>query len=365
MIVSEKIRLWVWLSEVLGPCNSRLRGMLAQFGSLESIYERRETAEMALFLAPKEYRRARTLLLDESDRILEFCERNGIYVIGYNDDDYPARLRDSIIPPSVIYVAGEVASLKNISIAGVGSRHSTQYGRDAVRYICEPLAAAGITLVSGMASGIDTEVHKAALNQNGTTIAVLGTGIDITYPARQTELRSIIEQNGAVVSEYPPFAHNAPYMFALRNRIISGLAKAVIIFEAAKKSGTMITAGWALDDGRDVFAVPGGILSSQSEGTNRLIKQGAIPALSAADVLETMGLERLSVVTSSLSEPAALKLSGLEKAIYDILKGGEKSLDALVDDLKRSSSELLSALTMLELDGVVASAPGQRYHIVV
>lgn len=359
--MTERVRLYIWLANVLGPCNKKFREILTRFGSVEEIYKRRETVEAAALLSPSEYKRARTLTLSDTDRICSYCERAGTKVICYGDDEYPERLRETNIPPVLLYLDGDPKVLDTICIAGVGSRLPTQYGRDAVRFLCEPLAAAGVTLVSGLAAGTDTEVHKAALKVNGKTISVLGTGIDETYPKKHLEIRGIIEKNGAVVSEYPPFTKGAPYMFALRNRLISGLSKAVIIFEAAKRSGTMITAGWALDDGREVFAVPGSILSEKSEGTNRLLKQGAAPAISALDILETLGLERLFAKTEPLKKISVPKLSGFERVIYDVLSNGETDIDLLVERTGRSSGEVLSALALLELEGVVESLPGQRY----
>ncbi len=362
--LEKRVAYSLWLSEVLGPCNSKFLKLLERFGSIEELYDLRETSEAALFLSPAEYQRARTTRLSDLDTIFEYCDKAGTKIVCYGDEAYPKRLRETHIPPVLLYVDGDVNVLDTVAIAGVGSRYSTQYGRDAVRFLCEPLSAAGITLVSGLAAGTDTEVHKAALKMNGKTVAVLGTGIDTTYPKHHLEIRSAIEQNGAVVSEYPPMAKNSPYMFPLRNRIISGLSKAVVIFEAAKRSGTMITANWALDDGREVFAVPGSILSERSEGTNRLLKQGATPALSAADILETLGLEQKTKETP-LEATKRPKLSGVGKSICDILMDGEQSLDSLVERTNRSSSELLSSLTMLELDGIVGAVPGQRYRLII
>ena len=363
-MISEKTKISVWLSEVLGPCSNKLRRLCECFGSFEEIFAARASDEVAKLLSAAELKRMRTERVSDNDRIFEYCERSAVEIVSYEDPAYPRRLRESSVPPVVLYVTGDKNILESPAVAGVGSRHSTQYGRDTVRFLCEPLAASGITLVSGLAAGTDTEVHKSALKVGGKTIAVLGTGIDETYPKGHSEVRKLIEQNGAVVSEYPPFTKNAPYMFAVRNRIISGLSLAVVIFEAAKRSGTMITAGWALDDGRDVFAVPGSIFSDKSEGTNRLLKQGAIPALSAEDILDALGIAGASAGTVSQKKSERPRLRGSGKIIYDILVEGAQNLDTLVENTGISSGELLSCLTLLELEGIVKALPGRRYEVV-
>ena len=362
--MTEKTMTYIWLSNLLGPCSGKFRGLIERFGSAEEIYRLRNSSELLSLLSPAEQKRAKASGLSDAERIADYCDKTGTKVVCYGDGIYPEKLVDTTIPPVLLYVNGDVGVLNTVCIAGVGSRLPTQYARDAVRFLCEPLAAAGITLVSGLAAGTDTEVHKAALRVQGKTIAVLGTGIDETYPKRHTDIRGIIERNGAVVSEYPPFTRGAPYMFALRNRIISGLGKAVIIFEAAKRSGTMITAGWALDDGREVFAVPGSILSDKSEGTNRLLKQGAAPALSAPDILEALGLEGFVANSTELKPTEVPKLKGLGKALYDILSSGEAGLDKMVEQTSRTSAEILSELTLMEFDGVVESLAGQRYKLI-
>ena len=363
--MTDRTRYLLWLSEVLGPCSNKFLRLMERFVLPEEAYERRQTAEMGSLLSPGEYKRALTLTLSDSDKIIDYCEKAGTQIVCFGEQSYPERLRETTIPPVLLYVDGDVRALSGICIAGVGSRTPTQYGRQAAKFITQPLAAAGVTMVSGLAAGIDTEVHKAALEAKGKTVAVLGTGIDVTYPKQHVEMRGVIEKNGAVISEYPPFTKNAAYMFAYRNRIISGLSRAVIIFEAARRSGTMITAGWALDDGREVFAAPGSIFSDRSEGTNRLLKQGAIPALSASDVLDALGLQRLSpegAPSGKKKEPPALK--GLSAKLYELLSGGELNLDRLVEKAARPSGEVLSELMMLELDGIVEALPGQRFGLI-
>lgn len=363
--MEDKRILWLWLHEVLGPCNGKFTELIKEYEYIETIYEMRETAQMSMKLSPAEYKRARECTLDACRELLDYCERGGIAVIGYAADAYPARLRATRYPPVLLFVTGEPAALNQpLAVAGVGARFSTRYGREAVQHICTPLARAGVVLVSGMAYGIDAEVHKAALAQGAPTVAVLGTPIDVTYPAQHDALRKQIEQGGgAVVSEYAPGSRTLKSMFAQRNRIIAGLARAVVIFEAAKKSGTMITATWALDDGRDVFAVPGSILSTHSEGTNYLIKQGAGVATSAWDIVEVLDLHEAEFEQLTLEQAPPTELNANQQKICDALEQGELTLDAIADETSLAPHQLLAELTDLEIDGVIESLGGSRYAL--
>lgn len=354
--------LWMWLAEVLGPCNPRLCELLRAFPYIEELYSQRETVAVSGILTPAESARARKLTLDVFERSLAECKRNGVSLVVYADEEYPERLRRTSTPPALLYVTGDVSALADRSVGGVGSRNPTRYGRDAVKRIAGPLAKYGFTLVSGMAAGIDSEIHRAALDNGARTVAVLGTGIDTTYPSTNRALRKQIEENGAVVSEYPPGSGCERFMFPQRNRIITGLSMCVIIFEAAKKSGTMITANWALEDSRDVFAVPGSIFSEQSEGTNGLIAAGATPALSADDIFRALGVEPEKPL---FSQSAPTKgLDGIEKEIYDFLKReGDSALDGISEATDSPVGETLSALSAMEIAGLVEALPGMRYAI--
>lgn len=362
----DKRVLWLWLHAVLGPCTALLKPLLSEYDHIETIYERRETADLAARLGAAEYKRAREISLDDCARTLEHCQRENIAVLCYSDKDYPERLRATHFPPTLLFVTGDIAALNRpLAVAGVGARYCTQYGRDAVSHICVPLAKAGIALVSGLAHGIDAEVHRAALKNSGPTVAVMGTPIDHTYPAQHAGLRRDIEQGGgAVVSEYAPGYEYNRGLFPQRNRIISGLSRAVIIFEAARKSGTMITANWALDDGRDVFAVPGSIFAPQSEGTNLLLRQGAMPATSAVEVLEALDLRSSGYEQLMLEEAApAPQLSTQQQKIYDVLERGECTVDVLSDCTGFAPHVLLAELTAMEIDGAVLARGGAKYAI--
>ncbi|MEG2233029.1 MAG: DNA-processing protein DprA [Oscillospiraceae bacterium] len=355
---------WLWLYRVLGPCSVRFKDLFYSYDYIEDIYENRKSDAIRDKLSSAEFQRAGNVKLSEVNPNLERCSRLGIDMLCYSDEQYPDSLRNTRVPPMILFATGDVSTLKNLCIAGVGSRNETQYGRDAVRKICDPLANAGVTLVSGLAYGIDTSVHRAAIRCGKPTIAVLGNSIESTYPQEHAQLRKTIENNGCVISEYEPGMRVTKYSFPQRNRIISGLSRAVVIFEAAKRSGTMITANWALDDGREVLAVPGNITSRQSEGTNLLIKQGANPATCAEDVLSQIGIEAFTEYEQTTLETVApAELNPKQQRIYELLKDGEKALDELMTTSKLLPHELLSEITIMEMDGIIEALSGSRYKI--
>ncbi len=365
--MNTKLAYWLWLYRVLGPCSVRFRELFYRYDYIEDIYENRRSPELLAMLAPNEAARCERVTLETQYTLIEQCEKRKISVLCYADDEYPERLRQTRIPPMILFVTGEIRALRTECISGVGSRRQTSYGRQAVRMICEPLVKAGFTLVSGLAYGTDVDVHRAALRGGGLTVAVLGTPINETFPAEHEALRREIEEaGGCVVSEYAPGMKYQKSFFPRRNRIISGLSRGVIIFEAARKSGTMITAGWALEDGREVFAVPGNITSLMSEGTNDLIRQGASPVSCAQDVLDGIGLETIHAEKSELPKPPRQqeKFEGVRGLIAGCLEDEERALDDIAALTGLAPQALLAELTMMELDGVVELLPGSRYRMV-
>lgn len=358
---------WLWLHETFGSCNAKFRQALNLFdGDIISLYENRLEPRIKAMIPSWVARRGNDPSPDECRRRLDIWASDGIRFICFDDDIYPQRLRDTRFAPSGLFVTGDPSAMDTLSVAGVGSRVSTTYGREAVNKICSPIASAGITFISGMAYGIDSEVHRAALDNGGKTVAVLGTAIDETYPSNHRDLRRMIENQGAVVSEYAPGTKGERFMFPQRNRIISGLSCGVIIFEAAKKSGTMITASWALDDGREVFAVPGSIFSERSEGTNFLISQGATPATCAEDVLSALGMELSDAVQLTMAEYVGYtgpKLTRRQQIIYDCINSGTCTIEGLVDNTGLQPHELFSELTVMEIDGIIESGAGSTYVV--
>ncbi|HXV34692.1 MAG TPA: DNA-processing protein DprA [Gaiellaceae bacterium] len=268
---------------------------------------------------------------------------------------YPPLLAELHDPPASLHLRGGAAEiLSRPAVAVVGARSCSPYGAQVARELARELAAAGIVVVSGLARGIDGEAHRGALAGGGLTVAVLGCGIDRDYPRAHAELARRIAESGLVVSEYPEGVEPAPWRFPARNRIVAGLAAATVVVEARERSGALITADFALELGRDVFAVPGEITSALSRGTNDLIRQGATPLLTADDVLEALGIER-----PPPAPPAGLSPEG--EAVLDFLGRGAASLDEISHGTGVGSAEVAVALTELELAGVVAQGDG-RYR---
>lgn len=268
------------------------------------------------------------------------------------DQRFPARLRAIFDPPRALYVrgAGAVALLGLRAVAVVGARSCSPYGAQVARMLGRELGAAGLVVVSGLARGIDGEAHRGALDAGGLTVAVLGCGIDRDYPASNAQLSRRIEENGLVVSEYEPGVEPAPWRFPARNRIIAGLSEAVVVVEARERSGALITADFALEEGRDVLAVPGEITSSLSAGTNALLKLGAAPLTATADVLELLGVEPRPSTTAEVS-PAAAR-------VLELVRESACGADELTARGVFDAGALSVALTELELAGLVTAIDG-------
>ena len=279
--------------------------------------------------------------------------------VGRSAQEFPALLRAIHDPPPALFLRGqgEVSVLEQTVVAVVGARSCSAYGALVARSLGRELGAAGVVVVSGMARGIDAEAHRGALDAGGTTVAVLGCGIDRDYPAAHAPLGRDIAERGLVVSEYPPGVEPAPWRFPARNRIIAGLARAVVVVEAREKSGALITADLALEEGREVFAVPGEITSSLSAGTNGLLRLGAQVLTSAQDVLDALGIVRHSVADEPALDPVA-------RCVLDALCGAAASADDIVRATALPASDVGSALTNLELAGLVAEGEG-LYRVVM
>ena len=270
------------------------------------------------------------------------------------DEGYPTLLDQIPDPPSSLWLRGEanVKLLEAPAVAIVGARACSGYGRSVARMLASEAAAAGVVVVSGLARGVDGEAHRGALAAGGLTVAVLGCGIDRDYPAAHAELaRSIVATGGLIVSEYEPGVEPAPWRFPARNRIIAGLARATVVVEARERSGALITADFALEDGREVLVVPGEITSALSTGANGLLRQGATPVTCAADVLEAVGVEPVSAA------PTIPDVGGAA-VVVEALSGGAATPDELVRATSLSAGAVAAVLVELELAGVVAVEEG-------
>lgn len=293
----------------------------------------------------------------EAERVL--LEKMGIAFLYYNNPGYPEMLKAIFDPPPGLFVRGKLIDGDSQSVAIVGSRKATGYGLAVAAKLAGELASSGVTIISGMARGIDTAAHRGALSAGKRTIAVLGCGMDVPYPRENLKLMEEIAQSGAVISEFPLRSAPEPWHFPVRNRVISGLSKGVVVVEAAERSGALITADFALDQGRDVMAVPGNISSLFSRGPNRLIRQGARLVESADDILDELGFDRL--FREVLPEEPGVKLSAEESVIRKMLNERPVTLDYLVEHSGLTVQRILVALTYLELKGLVRQMPGRLY----
>jgi DNA processing protein len=288
------------------------------------------------------------------------CERLKIRIIYYKEEEYPEILKNIPYKPPFLYVLGELSF--NSTLAIVGTRKPTPYGKEIVEKFVPELVEAGLTTVSGLARGIDTLVHKTTLKEGGKTVAVLGTGLDIIYPPENRELfLKILDSGSAIVSEFPLGTRPKRENFPRRNRVISGLSQGVLVVEAGRRSGTLITAKWAQDQGRDVFVCPGNIFSEQSQGTHYLLKNGAIPVTSTEDILYHLGIE-YKPLEKGKEEATSLEVSQEERRILECLSQYPTHLENLLAQTGFDLPQLLSLLTELELKGLVKSLPGKFYQ---
>lgn len=288
------------------------------------------------------------------DKLAESLKKKNIFLCSLLDDDYPALLRSTFNPPYVLYYRGSLP-VNDKLIAVVGSRKATAYGKNAASMLAASLASIQVGIVSGAAKGIDTAAHLGALEQ-GYTIAVLGSGVDIAYPHENKKMLDSIAERGVILSEYAAGVMPHPGHFPARNRIINGLARGVVVVEAAEKSGALITADFALEEGRDVFAVPGSIFAENSKGTNKLIKQGAKLVDSAADIAEEYGWQ---VNQAAQAEP---ELSPEESKVYNLLNYEEPiGIEEIVTKSNVLPATAAYILLQLSLRGLTVEHSGQRY----
>lgn len=367
-----------WLALSLTPGMGPTRGhrVVQHFGGIERVFVASLTELEAAGLPAAA---AQSIALNKSYSLAEeeFMKARdvGAELIPFGDDNYPARLKEIYDPPLLLYVRGEATLLSQASLGVVGTRHPTPYGMGMAERLANDLASRGLVIVSGMARGVDTHAHRGALNGKGKTVAVWGTGIDVPYPRDNRRIaEAIVEAGGALVSEFSVGTFAAPQNFPIRNRIISGLSFGVLVVEAGEYSGTRITARCALEQGREIFAVPGNVTNRNSWGPNTLIKQGAKLTATWEDVWEELPadvklqLEATWRVESQVQPEASLfadsQLSPHEKRIYALLKPDEATqLDVIIEKLEGeiSSSEIFSALFELELAGKIKPLPGKNY----
>jgi len=293
---------------------------------------------------------------------IDSLRARNINILSYLDRDYPQQLKEIPSPPLLLYIKGEIRPEDRFAIAVVGSRKPTHYGFSVAEKLSEELSSMGLTVISGLARGIDTASHIASLRCGGRTIAVLGSGIDVPYPPENKGLMKRIAISGAVVSEFPPEAGPSKETFPQRNRIISGLSLGVLVVEASRGSGALITASHAIEQGKEVFAIPGSIYSETSGGTNELIKKGAKIVTSAKDIVEELsGLLKGFIKLSK--EMVRAEVSSEEKAICDILSREPVHVDEILKTSGLPAQKALALLLELELKGIVRQAEGKRFYL--
>ena len=349
---------WVALKLVnhVGP--ARIRLLLEKFGTIEQAWKAPER-ELRGVLDARTLTELLTVRNDVDVAALwDRTTRNGVRVSCWTDIDYPPLLLEIPAPPPVLYYRGQVTETDSTAVAIVGTRRVTAYGREMAHRIAFDLAKAGVTIVSGLATGVDGVAHRAALEAGGRTIAVLGSGIDVIYPGTHRDLANRIAGQGAVVTEYAPGTQPDRYNFPPRNRIISGLSLGVVVIEAPERSGALITVDFAAEQGRDAFAVPGPVHAPASAGCLRILREGATLVRSADDVLEDLHIRRSA---ADQPAPTTLPLSDSEHRLLSVMNAQPQHIDDIAAKLDRSIGDVSGELMLLELQEIVRNAGGGYY----
>lgn len=351
---------WLAMKQIphIGP--GRFRILLERFGTIHNAWNA-PTHELVSALDTRSADQLFALRehLDVSV-LYEKSTRNDVRISCWTDPDYPSLLREIPAPPPLIYYRGQLLESDSVAVAIVGTRRATAYGREVTHRIAFELAQAGVTIVSGLALGIDGVAHRAALEAGGRTIAVLGSGLDVIYPGSHRDLANRISQQGAVVSDYPPGTKPDRYNFPPRNRIISGLSRGVVVTEAPEKSGALLTVNFAAEQGRDAFAVPGPVHAPASAGCLHIIREGALMVRSAADIMEDLHIR----TTQQDDEPlqARLPVSDEDRRLLSVLTSQPQHIDDIAEKVGGTISQVSGQLMMLELQGTVRSV-GAGYYV--
>jgi DNA processing protein len=357
--MKNNTKYWVGFNLVKGIGPVRLEKLLQYFGDIQSAWEARSYQLQAAGLNDNLVKRMSEIRngvsLDELEQKLSI---QGIQVLTWDDPAYPDRLRQIAQSPFVLYIKGDIVAEDAWAVAIVGTRRYSSYGRQVAENISHTLARNGITIISGLARGIDGIAHRSAMDAGGRTIAVLGSGLDILYPPEHRALAEEISNKGALISDYslgtPPDGSNFPP----RNRIISGLSKIIIVIEAGERSGALITATYAAEQGKDVFAVPGKISAPMSKGTNLLIKQGAHPLLDPQDVLDLLNM---TLVAEQRVIRKALPSDPKEAVLYQAVGEEPLHVDEICSQVNLPIEEVTSTLALMELKGMVRKMFGMKY----
>ena len=358
---------WLALRHVKGLGCAGFKTMVEQLGDPSLAFEKSE-AELAQIpgLESQAIRSLRSFSDWEQARLeMDRVTAAGVKIIPYNDRNYPARLRMIADPPPLLYMLGELGDKIEKAVAVVGSRSASEYGLKMTRDLCYGLSSSGFAVISGMARGIDGQAHEAALEAGGTTVAVLGSGVDVAYPWEHKDLYERICEHGALFSELPMGTPPFPFNFPSRNRLISGLSLGVVVVEATEKSGSLITAGLANEQGREVFAVPGQAGASRSRGTHQLIRQGAKLVEGIEDILEEIAPQLLSQGKGVMqpSRPSLPPNASLEaKKVFELVQESPRQIDEVIQASGLPSAKVSEILLDLEIKGLLKQLPGKRFR---
>lgn len=366
--LSRKDQLWLWLNGVIGHHVLLFEQLLSTYNEVEEIYMLAQKRKISMFLRWGEAFAEHICAAANETQIecqINWLKTNTTSILPLYSSKYPELLKEINHPPSLLYVKGKLDASPKLPIAIIGMRKSTPYGEAIALHLGAELTKSGATIVSGLARGIDSLAAKGALSVEAAlfpTVAVLGCGIDIIYPSSNARLYYEIIERGAVVSEFLPGTRPYRENFPIRNRVISGLSRGVVIVEAASRSGTTITANHALDQNRDVFAVPGRITDESSAGPNLMIQQGeAKPIFCAADILCEYGLTACPAKPSA--RPDLTGLTQAQRLVVEQLTSGEKSADELCENLSLPIAEVNSTLTSLQFSGIIKQLPGRVFGL--
>ncbi len=344
-------RVALFMVKGVGP--SRYRLLINRFGSPQNVFDA-SLSELSELVTQRVAKGIKGFDIGKAEGVLRRTEEIGAQIIALDSPEYPERLKPYSYSPPLLWVKGDLSCLNGLTIGIVGTRRPDSYGIRATKKITSALVDSGFTVVSGGAVGIDTVAHRTALEHNGKTVAVLGSGLDVPYPWHNRELFSKISESGALVSEFPPGTKPNAENFPKRNRIISALSDGLVVIEAGRTSGALLTARWALEQGKEIFSLPGPFDSEKSIGTNRLIKEGAKPITEIQDILEEFGL-----VEEKKHEE--ISLSGREKEVFDALGYEPIHIDKLTEKTGMEVTEVLGILLGLELKGLVTQIPGKYF----
>jgi DNA processing protein len=371
-LADETLPYWLAFAHVEGLGVRSAHKLIEHFGSPQAAYVASLTElESCGLTAPVAQAIFRQAGLKEAEKELETATKLGCVILTLASDTYPPLLRQITDPPLVLYVCGDVSVLSQHAVAVVGTRRPSAYGSSVAHRLASDLAQRGLVIVSGLARGIDSASHRGALEGGGKTVAVLGSGIDVIYPGENKSLAKKIMESGAMISEFPQGTGPTPQNFPIRNRIISGLALGVVIVEAAEYSGSLITARLALEQNREVFAVPGNITSAQSFGPNHLIKQGAKLVDQWVDVIEEFPASiRMQLMPPDETSQAAAQTASLfetslgpdQKTVFEALRADEAMfVDSVFGAAKLPQPRVLVALLELEMAGLIRQLPGKNF----